>query len=248
MASSLVTQVSADPAAQEAALAQAKKLAEERKREQEAKQRSQTSSSSSSSSSQTTATHTQAAEAKEESSSCWRMLCCCLPKRKKPIQKMQSSVDESASGTVTVTHADVPATPEAPPTRDWLLPPQTPEMKGRKCLVLDLDETLVHSSFRPVPGPDFIISIELDGVIHKVYVQVTLFSSCCSCYFCSLLAICVICMTSLIHAAPLQIVFPHITPNSSLAPSCYFNLSVCVCRNVLVWTSSWKLLPRSSKS
>jgi len=36
---------------------------------------------------------------------------------------------------------------------------------------LDLDETLVHSSFRPVPGPDFIISIELDGVTHRVYVQ-----------------------------------------------------------------------------
>jgi len=47
----------------------------------------------------------------------------------------------------------------------------TPEMKGRKTLVLDLDETLVHSSFRPVPGPDFIISIELDGVTHRVYVQ-----------------------------------------------------------------------------
>jgi len=49
--------------------------------------------------------------------------------------------------------------------------PLPPEMKGRKCLVLDLDETLVHSSFRPVPGPDFIISIELDGVTHRVYVQ-----------------------------------------------------------------------------
>jgi len=49
--------------------------------------------------------------------------------------------------------------------------PMAPEMKGRKTLVLDLDETLVHSSFRPVPGPDFIISIELDGVTHRVYVQ-----------------------------------------------------------------------------
>jgi len=30
----------------------------------------------------------------------------------------------------------------------FLLPPQAPEFKGKKCLVLDLDETLVHSSFK----------------------------------------------------------------------------------------------------
>jgi RNA polymerase II subunit A small phosphatase-like protein len=30
----------------------------------------------------------------------------------------------------------------------WLLPPVRPEHRGRKCLVLDLDETLVHSSFK----------------------------------------------------------------------------------------------------
>jgi carboxy-terminal domain RNA polymerase II polypeptide A small phosphatase len=30
----------------------------------------------------------------------------------------------------------------------WLLAPKEPEFAGRKCLVLDLDETLVHSSFK----------------------------------------------------------------------------------------------------
>lgn len=30
----------------------------------------------------------------------------------------------------------------------WLLPPIRPEFQGKKCLVLDLDETLVHSSFK----------------------------------------------------------------------------------------------------
>lgn len=30
----------------------------------------------------------------------------------------------------------------------WLLPPLSPRLAGRKCLVLDLDETLVHSSFK----------------------------------------------------------------------------------------------------
>jgi len=39
-----------------------------------------------------------------------------------------------------------------------------------KCLVLDLDETLVHSSFKPIPDPDFTVDIELEGVIHRVYV------------------------------------------------------------------------------
>ena len=40
----------------------------------------------------------------------------------------------------------VVSTPE--PVQKWLLPPIKPEMKGKKCLVLDLDETLVHSSFK----------------------------------------------------------------------------------------------------
>ena len=33
-------------------------------------------------------------------------------------------------------------------TQKYLLPPIRPEFKGKKCLVLDLDETLVHSSFK----------------------------------------------------------------------------------------------------
>eukprot|EP00761_Pharyngomonas_kirbyi_P003028 gb/GECH01003032.1/.p1 GENE.gb/GECH01003032.1/~~gb/GECH01003032.1/.p1 ORF type:complete len:368 (+),score=85.13 gb/GECH01003032.1/:1-1104(+) len=41
---------------------------------------------------------------------------------------------------------------------------------SKKTLVLDLDETLVHSSFKPVAGADFIIPIYIDGVEHKVYV------------------------------------------------------------------------------
>jgi carboxy-terminal domain RNA polymerase II polypeptide A small phosphatase len=40
----------------------------------------------------------------------------------------------------------------------WLLPPQRPEFAGRKCLVLDLDETLVHSSFKVrLPTSAYII-------------------------------------------------------------------------------------------
>ena len=41
---------------------------------------------------------------------------------------------------------------------------------GKKTLVLDLDETLVHSSFKPVPDPDHIIPVEIEGRIVDVYV------------------------------------------------------------------------------
>ncbi|CAN0520746.1 unnamed protein product, partial [Ectocarpus sp. 8 AP-2014] len=37
-------------------------------------------------------------------------------------------------------------------------------------LILDLDETLVHSSFKPVPGADFIMDIMVDGTFYKVFV------------------------------------------------------------------------------
>ncbi|KAJ2885242.1 hypothetical protein FB639_001817 [Coemansia asiatica] len=51
-----------------------------------------------------------------------------------------------------------------------LLPPIAPEHGGRKCLVLDLDETLVHSSFREVEHPDYIVPVVLEGQEHNVYV------------------------------------------------------------------------------
>jgi TFIIF-interacting CTD phosphatase-like protein len=40
----------------------------------------------------------------------------------------------------------------------------------KKTLVLDLDETLVHSSFKPIPNPDYIIPVEIDGRLVDVYV------------------------------------------------------------------------------
>jgi len=51
-----------------------------------------------------------------------------------------------------------------------LLPQQTPAMAGRKCLVLDLDETLVHSSFQPVDHYDFMLPVHIDDVTYTVYV------------------------------------------------------------------------------
>ena len=37
--------------------------------------------------------------------------------------------------------------------------PMSPGDVGKKTLVLDLDETLVHSSFKPIPNPDYIIPV-----------------------------------------------------------------------------------------
>ncbi|KAF8458031.1 phosphatase PSR1 [Terfezia claveryi] len=54
--------------------------------------------------------------------------------------------------------------------KQWLLPPLKPEMQGKKCLVLDLDETLVHSSFKLIHQADFTIPVEIEGAYHNVYV------------------------------------------------------------------------------
>jgi len=54
-------------------------------------------------------------------------------------------------------------TPEA----TLLLPPIK---RNKKTLVLDLDETLVHSSFKPVPNADFIVPVEIEDQVHQVYV------------------------------------------------------------------------------
>ncbi|KAF3021467.1 hypothetical protein G7054_g10019 [Neopestalotiopsis clavispora] len=62
------------------------------------------------------------------------------------------------------------AAPEPVPEQKWLLPAILPEHKGRKCLVLDLDETLVHSSFKILHQADFTIPVEIEGNYHNVYV------------------------------------------------------------------------------
>ncbi|CDO94941.1 unnamed protein product [Kluyveromyces dobzhanskii CBS 2104] len=56
------------------------------------------------------------------------------------------------------------------PGFDTLLLPKTEEFKGKKCLVLDLDETLVHSSFKYLRTADFVIPVEIDNQVHNVYV------------------------------------------------------------------------------
>lgn len=52
----------------------------------------------------------------------------------------------------------------------YLLPKVRQQDMNRKCVVIDLDETLVHSSFKPVSNADFVVPVEIDGMIHQVYV------------------------------------------------------------------------------
>ena len=52
----------------------------------------------------------------------------------------------------------------------FLMPPLRSQDYNKKTLVLDLDETLVHSSFKPVPNAHFVIPVEIENEIHKVYV------------------------------------------------------------------------------
>jgi carboxy-terminal domain RNA polymerase II polypeptide A small phosphatase len=66
---------------------------------------------------------------------------------------------------------EVPPVPEAAPEKtSWLLPAPQAHLKGRKCLILDLDETLVHSSFKILNQADFTIPVEIEGQYHNVYV------------------------------------------------------------------------------
>lgn len=46
----------------------------------------------------------------------------------------------------------------------------TKRFGNKKCLVLDLDETLVHSSFKYLRTSDFVIPVEIDNQVHHVYV------------------------------------------------------------------------------
>ncbi|KAK4537373.1 hypothetical protein CDCA_CDCA12G3398 [Cyanidium caldarium] len=55
--------------------------------------------------------------------------------------------------------------------REYLLPPQRDEHAGQKTLVLDLDETLVHSGFDPMENPDYVLNIEVSGTERALYVR-----------------------------------------------------------------------------
>jgi TFIIF-interacting CTD phosphatase-like protein len=60
--------------------------------------------------------------------------------------------------------------------RGWKSVPKMLEQKqqdcSRKTLVLDLDETLVHSSFNPSPDAQILIPIDVDSYTWTIFVQI----------------------------------------------------------------------------
>ena len=71
-----------------------------------------------------------------------------LPTEKEDAEMVAASnddADEHASHAATTALGQNQAGKER---QQWLLPSLRPEFEGKKCLVLDLDETLVHSSFK----------------------------------------------------------------------------------------------------
>lgn len=99
--------------------------------------------------------------------SCWGLFCC-LPCR--PAPKQNIALQNGTAGSAVHTQgSQQPAANIAP--CNFLLPPLEPGAPHKKTLVLDLDETLVHSSFKPIPDADFHIQIELENTIHTVYVR-----------------------------------------------------------------------------
>lgn len=114
-----------------------------------------------------------------------RMMCCCLLPESHPSIKVHDkggvSSSSSSSGKMmqitkqrrlgaaggsTYGHVDETAT-FYETSQIKLLPSILPEDKGKKCLVLDLDETLVHSSFRAVSGADFVIPVQVSPTTYS---------------------------------------------------------------------------------
>lgn len=92
------------------------------------------------------------------------------------IQQIEESTDddeeaspwtEDGGEVVFVTDDDSLSSSEDP----GLLGPKAKKFQGMKCLVLDLDETLVHSTFKPIEDADFEVPVEIEGIIYKVYVR-----------------------------------------------------------------------------
>jgi len=59
------------------------------------------------------------------------------------------------------------AVPDPSPVVSLLGPADDPK---KICCVIDLDETLVHSSFKPIANADFHVPVEIENMVHQVYV------------------------------------------------------------------------------
>lgn len=100
------------------------------------------------------------------------------PINKLAIPSIVTQVDRDQVGINSPRASDLRRPSVATQAAKALLPPQKPGREGRKCLVLDLDETLVHSSFQPVDRYDFLIPVEIDGNTYQVCAIIIFVSRC----------------------------------------------------------------------
>ena len=56
--------------------------------------------------------------------------------------------------------------------KKMLLPQKSKEFLNKKTLILDLDETLVHSSFVPFENNDIVLNVEFEGMLYNIYVLI----------------------------------------------------------------------------
>jgi len=89
----------------------------------------------------------------------FQSLLCCFGLRRRQSKFPSSPTENDAADSTALQSEQKP-----------LLPEIHPADATKKCLVIDLDETLVHSSFKPISNADFIVPVEIDGTIHQVYV------------------------------------------------------------------------------
>jgi Dullard-like phosphatase family protein len=95
-----------------------------------------------------------------------------VPKRRSTSQtNTQQSESEYKSRLRRIQHQAKNLSPMNPAKYAPLLLRASPSVAGRKCLVLDVDETLVHSSYKPTTRYDVHLPCEVNGGICNIYVS-----------------------------------------------------------------------------